>query len=444
MSKKDELAVVILAAGKGTRMKSKTTKVLHKIAGQSMISHVVQTACTLNADKIITVISFGMDDVAAAVAPHPCVVQQNQNGTADAVKAALPELKGFKGSVLVLYADVPLVSEHTLNALLSHYEGGDFGATILMMVPPDPYGYGRILQNPDGTLKAIVEEADASDDEKQIRLANSGVMVIDGEKLESWLNKIESKNAQGEFYLTDLPAIIQDDGGACGLVRGDYFELRGVNDRTQLSELEELAQTILRHKFMDQGVTLQDPSTTYLSWDTEIGQDTIIGPQVVIGPGVSIGENCTIEAFSHIEGADIQGGASVGPFARIRPKSLIESGASVGNFIEVNRSTIKAGAKAKHVSYLGDAVIGENANIGAGTVIANYDGFNKQQTTIGKNTFIGSNSTLIAPLTIGANALVAGGSVVTENVPDDAMAIERSEQAIIDGGAAAYRQKKSA
>lgn len=440
----NKLAVVILAAGKGTRMKSKTPKVLHKVAGLPMIGHVLNTANELGADKIITVIGPDMDDVREAAAPNPCVIQAEQNGTADALKAALPELKGFKGSVLVLYADVPLVSGQSLQMLIEHHEGGDFGATIMMMVPPDPTGYGRIVQNPDGTLNRIVEQADASEEEQQIRLVNSGIMVIDGEKLPEWIAKIKSGNAQGEYYLTDLPNVIQDDGGSCGVVRGHFLELRGVNSRAQLAELEGFAQNVLRHDAMDRGVTLHDPHSVYFSWDTKIGKDVTVEPNVVFGPGVDIDDDVTIHAFSHIEGAKIKSGASVGPFARIRPKSVLEENVSVGNFIEVNRSTLKAGAKSKHVSYLGDAVIGEKTNIGAGTVIANYDGFNKNDTVIGDNVFIGSNSTLVAPVTIGDQALVAGGSVITSDVSENAIAIERSEQRIIKGAAAKYRDTKSA
>lgn len=440
---KSKLAVIILAAGKGTRMKSKTPKVLHKVAGLPMIGHVLNTAQELGADKIITVIGPDMDDVRAAVDPHPCVVQAEQNGTADAVKAALPELQGFNGTVLVLYADVPLVSGEGLQLLVAHHEGGDFGATIMMMVPPDPTGYGRIVQNADGTLNRIVEQADASEEEQQIRLVNSGIMTIDGKNLPEWIAQIDAGNAQGEYYLTDIPKIIQDNGGSCGVVRGHYLELRGVNSRAQLAELENFAQTVLRHDAMDRGVTLLDPQSVYLSWDIKIGKDVTIGQNVVIGSGVEIDDDVTIHAFSHIEGAKIKSGATVGPFARIRPKSVLEENVSVGNFIEVNRSTLKSGAKSKHVSYLGDAVIGEKSNIGAGTVIANYDGFNKNDTVIGKNVFIGSNSTLVAPVSIGDCALVAGGSVITEDVAKDALAIERSEQRIMDGGAIEYRERKS-
>ncbi len=440
----NKLAVVILAAGKGTRMKSKTPKVLHKIAGLSMIGHVLNTANELGADKIIIVIGPDMDDVREAASPNPCVIQAEQNGTADAVKAALPELKGFKGSVLVLYADVPLVSGQSLQMLIEHHEGGDLGATIMMMVPPDPTGYGRIVQNPDGTLNRIVEQADASEEEQQIRLVNSGIMVIDGEKLPEWIGEIKSANAQGEYYLTDLPKVIQEDGGSCGVVRGHFLELRGVNSRAQLAELEGFAQNVLRHDAMDRGVTLHDPHSVYFSWDTKIGKDVTVEPNVVFGPGVDIDDDVIIHAFSHIEGAKIKSGASVGPFARIRPKSILEENVSVGNFIEVNRATLKAGAKSKHVSYLGDAVIGEKTNIGAGTVIANYDGFNKNDTVIGDNVFIGSNSTLVAPVTIGDQALVAGGSVITSDVDENSIAIERAEQRIIKGGAAKYRDTKSA
>lgn len=442
MSKKNPLAVIILAAGKGTRMKSKMPKVLHKIAGLPMVCHVLETAKALGADKIVTVIGPDMEEVRKAVAPTPCAIQQAQKGTADAVMAAMPELDGFKGDVLVLYGDVPLVTEQTLQILIDHHQGGDFGATILVMAPPNPTGYGRIIQNADGTLNRIVEQADASEEEKQIRLVNSGIMCIKGESLNAWLAQIESKNAQGEFYLTDLPSVIQKEGGNCGVIRGDYMELRGVNSRSQLAALEDFAQEVLRHEAMDKGATLLDPQTVYFSWDTKLGQDVSVGQNVVFGPGVVIEDDVTIEAFSHIEGTQIAKGAKVGPFARIRPGSVLEENVSVGNFIEINRSTLKEGAKAKHVSYLGDAVIGPKTNIGAGTVIANYDGFNKCETNIGEEVFIGSNSTLVAPVEIGNGSIIAAGSVITEAVPDDALGMTRSDLVINDGFATRYRAKK--
>ena len=406
-----------------------------------MVGHVVKTAQSLGAEKIITVVGPDMQSVSDAVSPNPCVIQKQRNGTGDAVKVALDEIKEFAGDVLVLYGDVPMVSEQTLQALVEHHGNGGFGATILAMAPPDPTGYGRILQNQDGSLKAIIEQADASDDEKQIRLVNSGLMVIDGANLSKWISRIESNNAQGEYYLTDLPKIIQDDDGVCGVIRGDYLELRGVNTRAQLAELEEYAQTVLRHTAMDRGVTLLDPKTVHLSWDTEIGQDVVIGQNVVLGPGVAIEQDAEILPFSHIEGATIKRGASVGPYARIRPKSVIGEGASVGNFIEVNRSTLQSGVKAKHVSYLGDSDIGEKSNIGAGTVIANYDGQNKQDTSIGKNVFVGSNTTIVAPVKVSDGAIIGAGSVVTNDIPKDALALARAELTIKDGHAVQYRDK---
>lgn len=437
-----QLAIIVLAAGKGTRMKSKLPKVLHEVAGKSMLQHVLDTCESLSADKIIAVTAPDMDDVRDAIKPHEGVIQDQQDGTGGAVRAALSELKGFEGSVVILNGDVPMVSTESLQFLIDHHEDQDFGATVMIMVPPNPYGYGRIVQNDDGTLKSIVEQADASEDEQQIRIVNSGVIAVKGSHIAKWINALSNDNKQGEYYLTDLPQVVQNDGQACGIVRGDYMELRGINSRDQLSIVEEYAQTLLRYKFMDAGVTLLDPKTTYFAWDTKIGEDVVIGQNVVIGKGVEIAGEATIHPFTHIEGATIDTAAEIGPYARIRPKSAIGKNASVGNFIEVNRSTLHDGVKSKHMSYLGDAIIGSGSNIGAGTVIANYDGFFKKQCTIGENTFVGSNSTLVSPLNIGEGALIAAGSVITEDISKDAIGVARAEQENRENAATDYRSKK--
>ncbi len=437
------LAVVILAAGMGSRMRSKTPKVLHKIAGLPMISHVIKTAEKIGAEKIITVIGPDMQAVEECAAPHPCVVQEDRNGTGGAVKCALPELEGFEGSVLVLYADVPMIDERTLREFVLYQQKCKFGATILSMVPPDPTGYGRIFENPDGTLRRIIEHADATIEERRVRIVNSGIMVIDGTGLHDWIGQIKNDNAQGEYYLTDLPEIIQLSEGICGTYSGHYEDLRGVNDRVQLSMMEECAQTLLRKSVMDQGVTMIDPSSVFLSWDTKIGRDVVIEPNVVIGPGVEIAEDVTIKAFSHIEGASISAGSKIGPFARIRPKSYVGENCEIGNFTEVNRSDIGAGTKVKHVSYLGDTKVGQNCNIAAGTVVANYDGYEKHQTILADGVKTGCNSTLVAPMKIAEGGMIAAGSTIDQDVSKDALAIAREKVLIKENWAALYREKKS-
>jgi bifunctional UDP-N-acetylglucosamine pyrophosphorylase/glucosamine-1-phosphate N-acetyltransferase len=429
-----KLAVVILAAGQGTRMKSKLPKVLHPIAGLPMIRHIVLSAEALDPDRIVVVLAPGMDQVAAAVAPHVTAIQSKPQGTADALKAAMTALDGFKGQILVIYGDTPLVTPQTLQALLDHHRGGqDFGATFLAMAPPDPKGYGRIFQNKDGTLNRIVEEADATADEKLVRLVWSGLLVLEGEELAARLDKIKNHNAQKEYYLVDLPGILREDGLSTGVVRGDYYELRGVNSRAQLAELELAWQNRTRLAMMASGVTLQDPNTVYFCWDTQAEADVTIGANVVFGEGVCLESDSTILPFCHIEGAVVKAGAKVGPFARLRPGTEIGLDAKIGNFVEVKNSRIGEGAKANHLGYIGDAELGEHSNFGCGAITVNYDGKAKSKTIIGRNVMIGSNSSLIAPVTIEDGAYVAAGSTITNDVPADALAIARARQDVKPG-----------
>lgn len=423
-----ELAVVILAAGQGTRMKSKRAKVLHPIAGLPMINHITRAAEALKPKKIVVVLAPGMEEVAAAIAPHPVAIQTKPLGTADAVKAALSELGGFKGQVLVIYGDIPLVTTQTLTSLLEHHLRGDFGATFLAMAPPDPKGYGRIFQNPDGTLARIVEEADATADEKLVRLVWSGLLVMEGDGLPERLAKIKNTNAQKEFYLVDLPKILQQEKISTGVVRGDFYELRGVNSRGQLAELEMAWQHRKRVEVMASGVTLQDPNTVYFNWDTQIGSDVTIGASVVFGAAVTVADDVDIRPFCQIEGAVIKSGAVIGPFARLRPGTEIGMDAKIGNFVEIKNSKIGAGAKANHLGYIGDAELGAGSNFGCGAITVNYDGKVKSKTIIGKNVMIGSNAALIAPITIGDGAYVAAGSTLTHDVPADALAVARARQ----------------
>ena len=442
MSKTSPLAIIILAAGKGTRMKSALPKVMHKLAGRPMIGWVMETAQALDPEKVITVIAPDQEMIKEEVAPHPYAYQEKQLGTAHAVQQAKEELKEFNGTVLVLYGDGPLYTPKTLRHFLKNIEnaGAEFG--FLGMTPEDPTGYGRMSADENGYITNIIEEKDANEAQKKIGLCWTGVMAGKASSLFELIEQIDNNNAQNEYYLTSLPRLAASEGLKTIHALAPIDETLGVNSRAELAALEAKMQERLRMQAMDNGATLIDPASTFLSFDTKIGQDVIIEPNVMIGPGVTIADETYIYAFSHIEGAAIEKGAQIGPFARVRPKSSIGEKAVVGNFIEVNRSTVQAGAKSKHMSYLGDAVIGEKANIGAGTVIANYDGFNKHKTIIGTGAFIGTNSTIIAPVTIGDGAIVAAGSSITHDVPGDAMGIARARQENRDGWAAIYRGKK--
>lgn len=431
-----ELCVVILAAGKGTRMKSAMSKVMHPIAGRPMIEHIVKTAEKLHPQKIIVVLAPDMDDVAACVAPHQIAIQQQQLGTGDAVRVAIEVLGDFKGQVLILNGDGPLVTSATLQSLVDHHRAGhDFGATVMAMAAPDPTGYGRIFQHANGTLKRIVEEKDANADERLVRLCYSGLMIVEGDGLLARLNRIQNTNTQGEYYLVDLPTIFAEDDIETGVVRGDFYELRGVNNRAQLAELEMAWQHRKRLEMMHAGVTLLDPNTVYFAPDTVIAADTVIGASVVFGANVVIESDVEIRAFCHIEGAHIKSGAVIGPFARIRPTSVIEQDAKIGNFVEVKNSTIGVGAKANHLGYIGDADLGDHSNFGCGAITVNYDGKVKSKTSIGKYVMVGSNASLIAPLTIEDGAYIAAGSTITQNIPEDTLAVSRAKQVNMVGRA---------
>ena len=434
----NDLAIIILAAGKGTRMKSNMPKVMHQVAGRPMISWLIESAEQLNPEKIIVVTAPGMDDVAKTIAPHETAIQREQNGTGDAVKPAMEKLKSFTGKVLILLGDEPFVDLDTVEEMVAYDE-----LSVMAIEPPEAGSLGRMVVDENGMLDRIVEFKDCTPEEADITLCNAGNFCMPAEKLHGWLEALKNDNAQNEYYLTDVPTLAKEEGIETKVFETSCEISWGINNRFELAEHEALIQQYLRYNAMENGVTLIDPDTTFLSWDTVLGQDIVIEPNVFIGAGVTINDGATIHAFSHIEGARIEENATVGPYARIRPKSVIEEGASVGNFIEVNRSTFKAGSKSKHVSYIGDATIGEKSNIGAGTIIANYDGFFKHQSNIGKNVFVGSNSTIISPTNIGDDAILAAGSNITSDVPANAMAIARSRQSNHEGWASEYRKVKT-
>lgn len=419
-------------------MKSGLPKVMHKIAGRPMLGWLIETCESLNPTKFIVVTAPGMDEVVDAVSPHLVVFQKEQNGTGDAVKPALEHLKDFKGRVLILMGDEPFVNLTVIQDMIKYD-----GIAAMAVTLDDPAGLGRLMLDGDGYLKSIIEEKDCTAEQLKIKQGNAANYCIPADKLSNWVEQITNDNAQNEYYLTDLPQIAAKDGIKTKVFNVDIEGSWGINNREQLAAHEKLAQQKLRQKAMQQGVTMMDPESVTLSWDTEFGQDIIIEPNVYLGPWTSIEDNVVIHAFSYIEGAIIEEGAEIGPYARIRPKSVIGQGASVGNFIEVNRSHLKAGAKAKHVSYLGDATIGEKTNIGAGTIIANYDGFFKHETHIGKNVFVGSNSTIISPVDIDDGAIIAAGSNINKNITENAMAIGRSKQENHPGWATQYRNIKS-
>lgn len=438
-SQKSNLAVVILAAGQGTRMKSDLPKVMHEIAGRPMINWLIETAEELNPEKIIVVSAPNQDALKNSVAPHEVVIQKEQRGTGDAVKPAMDSLKNFKGKILVLLGDEPFVDIESLKDMISHDE-----ITVMAIRPDNVDGLGRMKVRNDRTLEAIVEEKDCTPEELEIDLCNAGNFCFPAEHLEKWLGQIKNKNAQGEYYLVDVPTLAEKDGVKTRVIETSVQGNWGINTRAELAMHEILAQDVLCIQAMENGVTMLDPASVTLSYDTKFGKDVVVEPNVFFGKGVEVGDNVTIHAFSYIEGAKIETGVEIGPFARIRPKSVIEEGASIGNFIEINRSTIKRGAKAKHVSYIGDAIIGEKTNIGAGTVIANYDGFFKHQSNIGKEVFIGSNSTIISPVEIGDGAIVAANSTINKDVPGNAMAVARRPQENREGWASEYRSIKLA
>jgi bifunctional UDP-N-acetylglucosamine pyrophosphorylase/glucosamine-1-phosphate N-acetyltransferase len=440
-----KIAVIVLAAGFGTRMKSKLSKVLHPLAGRPMINHLMETVDGLDPDEVSVVVGDYMDDVSEAVSPFPTVVQSGRLGTAHAVLAARESISDFDGDVLILYGDTPLITLETLEAMLDARASLLNPAVVVLgFTPDDPGNYGRLFLGEDGALDAIVEAKDATDEQLQIGLCNSGVMAIDGKVMWSLLDRVGMDNAKGEYYLTDIIELARNDGRACVAIAGDEDELIGINSRVELAEAEAILQDRLRFQAMENGVSLTDPTTVFLCHDTKLGQDVFIGPNVFFGPDVTIGDGVVINAFCHIEGAEVLPKASIGPFARLRPGTKVSEGAKVGNFVEVKNALLEPGAKVSHLSYIGDAQIGEGANIGAGTITCNYDGFHKSQTIIGKGAFIGSNTALVAPVTVGDGAIVGAGSTITKDVKADALSVTRAPQKSVDGWAKKNRELKAA
>ncbi len=442
-------AAVILAAGKSTRMKSKHSKVLHPVGGRSMLAWVAALAKSAGVERIICVVGQSNADVRAEAESLglEIAVQEPQRGTGHAVLCAREAVGDFEGDLAILYADTPLIEIDTLERVFAALDG-DSDVVVLGFEPEDPAAYGRLItqggENGDEELLAIVEAKEATPQELAVGLCNSGVMASSAADMFSALERVTDDNAKGEYYLTDVVEILRGDGRKAVAVKADETEVLGVNSRPDLALAEVAFQTRMRKAMMESGVTLQDPATTYFSYDTQIAADATIGANVVFGPGATIAAHVTIHPFCHIEGTSIGEGAVVGPFARLRPGTELGAGTKVGNFVETKKAVVGKGSKINHLSYIGDAVIGEGVNIGAGTITCNYDGYFKHVTTIKDGAFIGTNSSLIAPVTIGKGAFLGSGGVISNDVPDGALALARSKQENKQGWADRYHKAQKA
>ncbi|MGE0650225.1 MAG: bifunctional UDP-N-acetylglucosamine diphosphorylase/glucosamine-1-phosphate N-acetyltransferase GlmU [Alphaproteobacteria bacterium] len=436
--------IVILAAGAGTRMKSACPKVLHQVAGRPMIAHVVAEAKAI-AGRMMVVIAPGQDAVRAAAAPAETCVQKVARGTGDAVRIALTALGAGDAPVLVAYGDMPCVTAAVLRRVLGALPRQGNGLAVLGFHVDRDNAYGRLVMDAEGGLARIVEARDATAAERQITLCNSGLLAASsGRLLARLLARLTTANAKGEYYLTDVVGLARADDVPCFAVEGPGEELLGVNSRAELAAAEATMQTRLRARVMDGGATLIDPATVYLSFDTRLGRDTVVGPNVWFGPGVRIGDNVEIRSSCHIEGARVGDDCIIGPFARLRPGADLGRGVHIGNFVEIKAAKVEAGAKINHLTYIGDARVGADANIGAGTITCNYDGVDKHVTRIGARSFIGSDVALVAPVTVGDGAVVGAGSVITKNVPKGALAIARGAQSNVAGGGTRYLARKTA
>ena len=444
MSDTLNFAVVILAAGQGTRMRSDTHKVLHPIACKPLLMHLLDSVDRLGAEKRVLVVGKGRDQVEKALNDHDVSIahQAEQKGTAHAVQQAKDALAGYDGAVLILYGDTPFVDPETLKRMLERLNGdGGPGVVVLASTPADPLNYGRIILGEGDHIAKMVEYKDATEEERAVRLCNSGMMAVRAKDLFRWLDKVGNDNAAGEYYLPDVVNIAAAEGREAVVIEGDPYETAGVNSRAELAHLELDWQRRRREEALQEGATLIDPESVWFAADTKLGRDVTVEPHVVFGPGVEVADGATIKAFSHIEGATIATKAVIGPFARLRPGAKIGANAKVGNFVEVKKASLGPGAKANHLSYIGDAEVGANANIGAGTITCNYDGFGKYGTVIGEGAFIGSNTALVAPVAVGAGAIVGAGSVITKDVAADSLAVERSEQKGVAGWAKRFRER---
>jgi len=442
-----DLAAIVLAAGQGTRMKSDIHKVLHPIAGRPMLHHLLASVDALAPARTVVVVGAGREQIEASLAGRAVrfAVQSEQLGTGHAVRQAEDALAGFDGNVLILYGDVPLVGEATMRGMIERLNAADAPvAVVLAFRPADAGAYGRIVVEGDGTIAKMVEYKDATPEERAIDLCNSGLMAVRARDLFALLGRVRNENAAGEYYLPDIVMLALAEGRLSAVVEADAWEVAGVNSRAELAAVEGEWQRRRRAQAMADGVTLIAPETVWFAHDTVLGRDVTIEPNVFFGPGVTVADRVVIHGFSHIEGATIGEKAEVGPYARLRPGAVMGEKSKVGNFVEMKKAVLGPGAKANHLTYLGDAEIGAGANIGAGTITCNYDGYFKYRTEIGAGAFIGSNSALVAPVKIGAGAIVGAGSVITRDVEPDALAVARGQQEAKPGRAKRFRDVMSA
>ena len=444
-----KLETLILAAGKGTRMKSKTPKVLHKVGGKPMLQHVIDTAKKAGSEREVVVIGSGAELVRETISGVEFVLQEEQLGTGHAVLSAKKNFEESEGTVLILCGDTPLLTEKLLKNFTATHENSNCAATVLTAKMPDATGYGRIIREPDGTFKKIVEDKDATELEKEINEVNAGVYCFDAKKLFSALEQVGNDNAQGEYYLPDVLTILKDAGEKIGAFRAAYAdETLGINSRTQLAAADRIFRMRKNHELMEEGVTIIDPNTTFIDYDAIIGQDTIIYPNTYIEGKTTIGEDCTIgpnirftdmkvgnrvtAQFSYCHEAEICDGVTLGPYVHLRPGTTIGENVKIGNFVEVKNSKVGEGSKLPHLQYIGDTDMGSNVNVGCGTVTCNYDGKKKYRTKIGDNAFIGCNTNLVAPVTVEDGAYIAAGSTITKDVPKDNLAVARARQTNIE------------
>jgi len=425
-------------------MRSDTHKVLHPIASRPVLLHLLDRVDALGAEKRVVVVGKGREQVEKAIAGRDVTlaVQSEQKGTGHAVQQAAEALDDYDGPVLILYGDTPFVEAETLRRMIDRLNGdGGPGVVVLASQPDDPLKYGRIILGRADRIAKMVEYKDATEEERAVRLCNSGMMAVRAADLFRWLEKVGNDNAAGEYYLPDIVNVAAAEGREAVVIIGDPYEAAGVNSRAELAHLELEWQRRRREQVLDEGATLIDPESVWFAYDTKLGRDVTVEPHVVFGPGVEIADGATIHAFSHIEGAIIGARASIGPFARIRPGTRLAERTKVGNFVELKKAEVGEGAKVNHLSYVGDASVGARANVGAGTITCNYDGFGKYRTVIGADAFIGSNTALVAPVTVGEGAVVGAGSVITEDVEADSLAVERGEQKGIAGWAKRFRAR---
>lgn len=444
MSKIPNFSAVILAAGQGTRMRSDMHKVLHPIASRPLLLHLLDSLDGIGAERRVVVVGKGRDQVEEALAGRGVTIahQAEQKGTGHAVLQARSVLDGYEGAVLVLYADTPFVEAKTLRRMLERLDGSDGpGVVVLASEPSDPAAYGRIILGEGDRITKMVEYRDATPEERAVRLCNSGMLAVRASDLFRWLGKVSNDNAAGEYYLPDIVNIAAAEGREAVMIKGDPYETAGVNSRAELAHLELEWQRRRREQVLHEGATLIDPESVWFAYDTKLGRDVTVEPHVVFGPSVEVADGATIKAFSHIEGATVGARAIIGPFARIRPGTVLGERSKVGNFVELKKTSVGIGAKVNHLSYVGDTAVGDGANIGAGTITCNYDGFGKYRTVIGKGAFIGSNTSLVAPVSVGDGAVVGAGSVITRDVDADSLAIERSDQKGIAGWAKRFRER---